>query len=326
MNRSGNGAAVVGHAKDRVSAAVAAALTAGETGRVRGIYTAKCTGPRECDRARYVELRDRIAAEEAKPLAARDFAALNEMQDEFDAIPIEEKWDDEALNVVTYLGKNLMEDTTLAGSAYTTVGPYMGLISSVSWTNLATTISSLTSYTGSTVTLVTAAAHGLLPGDTFTIASATGTGTNVSAVNGTWTAIAGTTGSTLVFNIGVSGLTITTLTGGPVTTTSGTRINDTMASHANWTEAGSTNAPTFSARGTLSWSAAASGTKSTSSATSFSITGAGTLQGCFLVTGTGAVNTLMSTAGTLFSGGAFTGGSKVVANGDTVNVSYSISI
>jgi hypothetical protein len=37
-------------------------------------------------------------------------------------------------NVVTTVGKNLALDTYLAGSSYTVVGPYIGLISSVSYT------------------------------------------------------------------------------------------------------------------------------------------------------------------------------------------------
>ncbi len=236
-------------------------------------------------------------------------------------------WEDTVENVVATVGKNLALDTILAGSSYTTTGPYMGLISSVAWTNLATTISSLTSYTGSTVTIVTAGSHGLSVGDTFTIASATGSGTNLSAVNGTWVAATGTNGSTtLAFNIGVSGLTITTLTGGPVTTTSGTRIADTMASHGNWDEAGNAHAPTFAARLTPSFSSAASGSKTTSSAVSFTMTGAGTLEGCFLVYGAGAVATIDNTSGTLFSAGAFTGGAQVVASGNIVAVTYTISI
>ena len=36
-------------------------------------------------------------------------------------------------------------------------------------------------------------------------------------------------------------------------------VGDTMASHATWTEAGSTNAPTFAARGTPAFSAASAG-------------------------------------------------------------------
>ena len=43
------------------------------------------------------------------------------------------KWRDTIENVVATVGKNLALDTFLAGSAYTVVGPFMGLISSVSY-------------------------------------------------------------------------------------------------------------------------------------------------------------------------------------------------
>jgi hypothetical protein len=43
------------------------------------------------------------------------------------------KWRDTIENVVATVGKNLALDTFLAGSAYTVTGPYMGLISSVSY-------------------------------------------------------------------------------------------------------------------------------------------------------------------------------------------------
>lgn len=39
-------------------------------------------------------------------------------------------------NLITTLGKNLLWDSTLSGSAYTTTGPYMGLISSASFSAL----------------------------------------------------------------------------------------------------------------------------------------------------------------------------------------------
>ena len=237
------------------------------------------------------------------------------------------KWEDTADNVVTLAGKNLALDTFLAGSAYTITGPYLGLIGNTTWVNLATTISSLTTYTGSVVTLVTAAAHGLTQGDTFTIASATGTGANVSSVQGTWVAAAGTTGTTLVFNIYVSGLTITTLTGGSVTTTSATRIADTLTSHANWVECGATNAPAYTApRKTVGWALATSGIKASNSITAFVMTSAGTVNGCFLVYGTGALSTIDNTAGTLYSAGAFTGGAKIVAASDQLQVSYSAAL
>jgi hypothetical protein len=44
------------------------------------------------------------------------------------------KWREIIDNVVATVGKNLALDTFLAGSAYTVVGPYMGLISSTSYT------------------------------------------------------------------------------------------------------------------------------------------------------------------------------------------------
>jgi hypothetical protein len=101
---------------------------------------------------------------------------------------------------------------------------------------------------------------------------------------------------------------------------------DTMASHAGWTEAGSTNAPTFAARVAPAWSAASGGSKATSAAVSFTMTGAGTLGGAFIVFGTGAVTTLMSTAGTLLSAGAFSGGNQVVSSGNVVTVTYSLGL
>lgn len=111
-----------------------------------------------------------------------------------------------------------------------------------------------------------------------------------------------------------------------VSYTSVTGTTDTMASHTNWTEAGATNAPTYSGtRKTCVFSAASGGTKSLSAGLTFSMTGSGTLKGCFIVYGTGAVNTIDSTAGVLLSQGTFSA-DKVVSSGDSVVVSYSFSI
>jgi hypothetical protein len=57
------------------------------------------------------------------------------------------KWRDTIENVVCTVGKNLMLDTAFAGSAYTVVGPYMGLISSVSYSAVAAG-DTMTSHTG----------------------------------------------------------------------------------------------------------------------------------------------------------------------------------
>ena len=47
------------------------------------------------------------------------------------------KWRDTIENVVATVGKNLALDSFLAGSAYTVTGPYMGLISSTSYSAVA---------------------------------------------------------------------------------------------------------------------------------------------------------------------------------------------
>lgn len=97
---------------------------------------------------------------------------------------------------------------------------------------------------------------------------------------------------------------------------------DTQASHGSWNEVGGANAPTYSGnRPTPTFGSASNGTKSTSSAVSFSMTSSGTVAGCFINIGGSA--TKDSTTGTLFSAGDFTGGSRSVINGDTLNVSYS---
>jgi hypothetical protein len=114
-------------------------------------------------------------------------------------------------------------------------------------------------------------------------------------------------------------------------------VGDTMASHSSaghvWVEAGNgSNYPNWStpasnARATCAWNAAAARAKALSAALSFTIaTNGGTVKGCFIVTGTGAVATNNSTAGTLYSAGVFTGGDKVLAVADVLQVSYSTSV
>lgn len=151
------------------------------------------------------------------------------------------KWEDDIENLVTTVGKNLELDTLLAGSGYSVTGPFMGLISSVSWTQVA--------------------------------------------------------------------------------------AGDTMGSHTGWTEAGPTNAPNYSEnRGTMSFNAAGGGAKDLSADVVFTFSGSGTVKGCFVVLGSGAVNTKDSTAGTLYSAGVFTGGDKTVASSDVLNVDWQVDL
>ena len=149
-------------------------------------------------------------------------------------------WEEKIDNVVCTLGKNLMLQSSLTGSAYTVVGPYMGLISSVGFTAVA--------------------------------------------------------------------------------------AGDTMTSHTGWNEAGSTNAPTFAARIAPAFGTASAGAIGTSTPVSYTMTGAGTLQGAFITYGTGAVSTLMDTNGVLLSAGVFTGGAQPVNSGNVVQVTYSLSL
>ena len=105
---------------------------------------------------------------------------------------------------------------------------------------------------------------------------------------------------------------------------------DTMTSHAGWTEFTNYTVGGSAVRGTAVFASATSSglspaniTSSAASAITYTITGAGgTVYGCFLVTGTGAVNTQSSTAGTLYSEGNFSV-AKTTTAGDTVSVTYS---
>ena len=103
---------------------------------------------------------------------------------------------------------------------------------------------------------------------------------------------------------------------------------DTMTSKT-WTELTTYTVGGSGVRGTAVFAAASSTgttpsnvTTSTATAITYTMTGSATVYGCFLVTGTGAVSTLSSTAGTLYSEGNFST-AKTVTSGDTVSVTYS---
>jgi hypothetical protein len=101
-------------------------------------------------------------------------------------------------------------------------------------------------------------------------------------------------------------------------------VADTQSSHASWLEVGGTNAPAYTGnRPTPSFSSASAGSKTTSSAVSFSMTSTGTVAGCFINIGGSA--TKDNTTGTLFSAGDFSS-SKAVVNGDTIAVTYTATL
>jgi hypothetical protein len=221
-----------------------------ELAMLKGRYTFECIRPKSGMLGKYEPLfvnrsnfQNRL--DRGEKLTDDELARFLDIQQEMDQMS-DLVWGATADNTVCTVGKNLALDTFLAGSAYTVVGPFLGLISSASY--------------------------------------------------------------------------------------SATAAGDTMASHAGWTEAGTTNAPQWTtpasgARHTTNagWASASAGSKALSAAKAFSISTAGTVKGAFLVYGTGAVATAMDTNGTLMSAGVFSGGDKVVANLDTLNVSYSLA-
>jgi hypothetical protein len=97
---------------------------------------------------------------------------------------------------------------------------------------------------------------------------------------------------------------------------------DTMASHGGWSEVASAN---YSDSTRVLWSAgAASGGAVVNGTTSdfHMVNGSAlTVKGLFLVSD----STKLGTAGVLFATAAFTGGTQVVNNGDTLKVTYTVS-
>ena len=92
---------------------------------------------------------------------------------------------------------------------------------------------------------------------------------------------------------------------------------DTSASHAGWAES---SAYSQANRPTMSFNAAAGGSKATSAALVFSINGTVTIQGAFTITN----STKGGGTGILYSAGTFSA-ARSLFNGDTLNVSLTAS-
>lgn len=94
-----------------------------------------------------------------------------------------------------------------------------------------------------------------------------------------------------------------------------------------WNEAPSS---TCASRGSPSMGTASAGSLATSSAVSFSIIATDTIKGAFMLMkstgGTAPTTTVGNTNGALYSAGLFSGGDRAVANGDTLNVTYTASL
>lgn len=84
----------------------------------------------------------------------------------------------------------------------------------------------------------------------------------------------------------------------------------------------------YAARLTPSFSAASAGAKTTSATVDFSITNTATITGAFIALGAAGILTAGNTAATaiLLSSGTFTGSSRAVVNGDTLKVSYTLTL
>ena len=157
------------------------------------------------------------------------------------------KWQDEFPNLVNAVGKELMLDTLLSGSSYTTVGPFLGLISGASPTFAAA--DTMTSHAGWTEFIAYTVGGSAVRGTaSFSAATSTGTTpTNVttktaSAITYTITGAGGTVGG--CFLVTGSGASST------LNNTSGTLYSAGAFGTAKITTAGDTVSVTYSTTAT----------------------------------------------------------------------------
>jgi len=202
------------------------------------------------------------------------------------------KWEEFVENQVVQVGKNLML-TALLSTTTTVTGPFLGL-------------AGITGTTVSAGSFVTGATYAILVVGT---TSFTSIGASANTVGVVFTATGAGSGTGTATLIGTFSPT------------------DTMASHAGWTEftnyTGNRLTPTFTTTNGGQTTAGSNVVTAAGSSVTFTISGAGgSIGGCFLVLGTGAVATKSDTNGTLYSAGAFSS-VKTTTSGDTVAVTYS---
>jgi hypothetical protein len=101
--------------------------------QIEGTYHVICTRPKPEDVAKYLHL---IAQQEQLFKAGRLSDAII-VEREALALSTEKQWEDTFHNLIVDAGKNHNLDTHLAGSGYTVTGPFMGLISLVSYSAIA---------------------------------------------------------------------------------------------------------------------------------------------------------------------------------------------
>ncbi len=218
------------------------------------------------------------------------------------------KWTDKIENIVVNAGLDDVLNQYFKGSAYTATH-YSGLFNEVG----TSTITNITQATNAVIS--TPSTTGISNGDRIRINNVVGM-TEINGLEGVVQSFVANTSITV--DIDSTGFTAYSSGGNwwedPVVAA------DTMASHAGWTENqnySEANRPTI----TLGTVASQSVDNSASKAV-FTINASGTIGGVFVTTD----NTKGGTTGTLYGGGVFTGGSKAVANSDTLNVTHTFTM